>query len=530
MALEILRHLLHTKGGPIQIHIQHTAEVTFVIATFIFSMLVDCVAAQSDAIVHTPSKLLDSLMHNLNRDTNVNKVPPTFDFNTPTYVKCQIYVDTFDTISESSMDYTASLMLSLSWSEPKLQYDGNLGFINFMQKNGLEFLEVDYDNMKNIWIPELYFPNEKKARFHDVMNPNQMIRVYPDGTLDYFARLSLTLSCPMNLRNYPFDKQECSIKIESFAYDNSKLRLDWSTHPNTPVGVSKDIELPQFQVTNYEWKRCSHNELSRSVGNYSCLEAVFHLERSLQFFLIQMYIPSTLIVIVSWLSFWLNADSVPGRVSLGVLTVLTMTTQSSSVNASLPRVSYLKAIDLWMSTCLVFVFAALSEFAVVNFLSRHDFNPRKRPPQGPEVREPALVLPTPSPAPSPPTTPADKENILAESSLGGMQSTDTIGWASSQEVNLEQGMLLKETLVGIDGQAELFRPCGSVVEKSEPTPFCCTARLAAAMVDRISRVIFPFAFATFCACYWTYYAHFTESSLSIMALESGPDVNSTDAE
>ena len=40
------------------------------------------------------------------------------------------------------------------------------------------------------------------------------------------------------------------------------------------------------------------------------------------------------------------------------------------MNASLPRVSYTKAIDIWMITCLVFVFAALIEFAVVNVLSR----------------------------------------------------------------------------------------------------------------------------------------------------------------
>ena len=87
-----------------------------------------------------------------------------------------------------------------------------------------------------------------------------------------------------------------------------------------------------------------------------------------------MYIPSALVVVLSWISFWLNVNAVPGRISLGVLTVLTMTTQSSAVNASLPHVSYTKAIDLWMSTCLIFVFLALIEFAVANVLVRKDSN------------------------------------------------------------------------------------------------------------------------------------------------------------
>ena len=47
-----------------------------------------------------------------------------------------------------------------------------------------------------------------------------------------------------------------------------------------------------------------------------------------------------------------------------------MTTQSSGSRADLPRVSYVKAIDIWMATCLTFVFAALVEFAYVNVLCR----------------------------------------------------------------------------------------------------------------------------------------------------------------
>ena len=47
-----------------------------------------------------------------------------------------------------------------------------------------------------------------------------------------------------------------------------------------------------------------------------------------------------------------------------------MTTQSSGARADLPRVSYIKAIDVWMATCLTFVVLALVEFAYVNVLTR----------------------------------------------------------------------------------------------------------------------------------------------------------------
>lgn len=51
----------------------------------------------------------------------------------------------------------------------------------------------------------------------------------------------------------------------------------------------------------------------------------------------------------------------------GITTVLTMTTISTGVRASLPRISYIKAIDIYLVMCFIFVFAALLEYAVVNY-------------------------------------------------------------------------------------------------------------------------------------------------------------------
>lgn len=44
-----------------------------------------------------------------------------------------------------------------------------------------------------------------------------------------------------------------------------------------------------------------------------------------------------------------------------------MTTISTGVRASLPRISYIKAIDIYLVMCFVFVFAALLEYAAVNY-------------------------------------------------------------------------------------------------------------------------------------------------------------------
>lgn len=75
-------------------------------------------------------------------------------------------------------------------------------------------------------------------------------------------------------------------------------------------------------------------------------------------------------MIISWISFWIDPTSVPGRVALSVTTLLTLCTQAVALHFHLPPVGYAKAQDYWFGLCLFFVFSTLVEFAVVNMLSR----------------------------------------------------------------------------------------------------------------------------------------------------------------
>lgn len=130
--------------------------------------------------------------------------------------------------------------------------------------------------------------------------------------------------------------------------------------------TSLNVTFPNVTFPNFT----SPNVTLCGLGNYSRLACELHFVRSLGYYIIHIYIPSSLIVVLSWVSFWLHRDAAPARVALGVMTVLTMTTLISSTNAALPKISYLKSIDVYLVMCFVMVFAAILEYAAVSYIGR----------------------------------------------------------------------------------------------------------------------------------------------------------------
>uniref|UniRef100_A0A672HWX2 Glycine receptor subunit alpha-4-like n=1 Tax=Salarias fasciatus TaxID=181472 RepID=A0A672HWX2_SALFA len=301
----------------------------------------------------SPSDFLDKLM---GRTSGYDaRIRPNFK-GPPVNVTCNIFINSFGSITETTMDYRLNVFLRQKWNDPRLAY----------REYPDDSLDLDPSMLDSIWKPDLFFANEKGANFHEVTTDNKLLRIFQDGSVLYSIRLTLTLSCPMDLKNFPMDIQTCTMQLESFGYTMNDLIFEWLSE--NPVQVADDLTLPQFVLK--EEKDLGYCTKYYNTGKFTCIEVKFHLERQMGYYLIQMYIPSLLIVILSWVSFWINMDAAPARVGLGITTVLTMTTQSSGSRASLPKVSYVKAIDIWMAVCLLFVFAALLEYAAVNFVSR----------------------------------------------------------------------------------------------------------------------------------------------------------------
>ncbi|XP_014718605.1 gamma-aminobutyric acid receptor subunit delta isoform X4 [Equus asinus] len=378
----------------------------------------------------------------------------------PVNVALAIEVASIDHISEVNM----------SWRDSRLSYN-----------HTNETLGLDSRFVDKLWLPDTFIVNAKSAWFHDVTVENKLIRLQPDGVILYSIRITSTVACDMDLAKYPMDEQECMLHLESYGYSSEDIVYYWSENQEQIHGLDK-LQLAQFTITSYRFTTELMN--FKSAGQFPRLSLHFHLRRNRGVYIIQSYMPSILLVAMSWVSFWISQAAVPARVSLGITTVLTMTTLMVSARSSLPRASAIKALDVYFWICYVFVFAALVEYAFAHFNADY----RKKQKAKVKVTEQRAEM--------------DVKNAIVLFSLSAAGVTQELAvsrrqcrvpgnlMGSYRSVEVETGETKKQggPHSGAQGGLRaLFKP------------------IDADTIDIYARAVFPAAFAAVNVIYWTAY-------------------------
>lgn len=96
-------------------------------------------------------------------------------------------------------------------------------------------------------------------------------------------------------------------------------------------------------------------------GNYSVTGFWINLERKIMSHLLQIIMPSAMFVMVSWISFLMPIDG-GERAGLLVTLFLVLVSMFLSVVSTAPRAQFLTAMEIWLVSCLVFVFLAVMEY------------------------------------------------------------------------------------------------------------------------------------------------------------------------
>ncbi|KAL7057758.1 hypothetical protein AAHC03_016529 [Spirometra sp. Aus1] len=280
---------------------------------------------------------------------------PTEMLETPTVVKVNMKVLAIFSVDVRTMDYYLDALLRQTWIDPRLSWNTTAGFRNYTQPLVAPRLK------EMLWLPDLFFRNGKDGYLHKMTLPNYLLRVYPDGSVLYSQKITMRFACQMDLQTFPMDTQRCDINIGSYGYTLSELKFVW--RETAAVELPEKLQISEFNTPkNFTTLDCT-SVANTSTGAYTCLLAKFTLQRQLGSYLVTTYIPNILIIMVSFLSFWVNVDAAPARVPLGLLSLLGLLTQASSMTTSLPRVSYIKALDLWLIFSIIFVICVLVEYA-----------------------------------------------------------------------------------------------------------------------------------------------------------------------
>ena len=145
------------------------------------------------------------------------------------------------------------------------------------------------------------------------------------------------------------------------------------------------MNVPFLLVTQFFYDFLCLLIVESFTGNFSTISVKFLFERRVGYYLIQVYLPDIFVVALSWIVFWMDKTEMGDRMALGITTILTIMFLLGSLNGTMPRVSYPKALDWYLLVSFTFVFLSLIECMIVFILTlksnkdheRHERTKRK---------------------------------------------------------------------------------------------------------------------------------------------------------
>ncbi|XP_059060236.1 gamma-aminobutyric acid receptor alpha-like [Achroia grisella] len=303
----------------------------------------------NDVVSKNITLVLENLLKNYE-----NSQLPTHGKGYPTVVQTNILIRSMGPVSELDMDYSMDCYFRQYWRDTRLSFLGPI-----------RSLSLSIKMLERIWRPDTYFYNGKHSYVHTITVPNKLLRISQHGDILYSMRLTIKAKCPMELRNFPMDRQSCPLILGSYAYSNQQLVYQWQNSES--VNFVPGMTLSQFDLISFPYRNFT---FTRREGDFSVLQVSFNLQRHTGYFLIQVYVPCILIVVLSWVSFWIHREATSDRVGLGITTVLTLSTISLDSRTDLPKVRYATALDWFLLMSFFYCIATLLEFAGVHYFTK----------------------------------------------------------------------------------------------------------------------------------------------------------------
>ena len=281
--------------------------------------------------------------------------------------KMKIHIDIIEVLRINDKDYsiTFACYFNVAWLDKRIYLGPDFGIeqvgpgVNTTGRDDVaESMNLEF--VKSLWLPNIFIYNLKTYKVIDVLSKLAGLWLYANGQVLYSQATHITFICPMRFDKFPLDTQVCKFQVGSYSYEDRIMTFETTNAGYSASKGGNSIAL-DYAITINGLSDADKVFIGGDLGNFSLAGFEMVLQRYVSTYIITYYLPSGLFVIVSWISFLIPMDVIPGRMALLVTLFLVLVNIFNTVTTNTPKAEGLTAIEAWMLACILFVFGALIE-------------------------------------------------------------------------------------------------------------------------------------------------------------------------
>ncbi|KAG8440157.1 hypothetical protein GDO86_006092 [Hymenochirus boettgeri] len=239
------------------------------------------------------SKAADSeerLMNILLREDKYNKlIRPAYNSSQLVSIRLQLSLAQLISVNEREQIMTTNVWLNQEWVDYRLTW-------NPAEYDGIKKLRIP---SQQIWLPEIVLYNNADGTYEVSLFTNAIVQ--NNGSVAWLPPAIYKSACKIEVKHFPFDQQNCTLKFRSWTYDYTEIDLvlstEWATMDDfTPSGEWDIIELP------------GRRTICPQDPTYVDVTYDFIIKRKPLFYTINLIIPCILITSLAILVFYLPSD------------------------------------------------------------------------------------------------------------------------------------------------------------------------------------------------------------------------------
>ena len=263
----------------------------------------------------------------------------------PTVVELRLYVNDIIAIHDAEQSFVGDVLFRADWRDARLAHTG---------------ATPCSVTAGRVWTPVLQLLNRR--HLERIRDPELLVAA--DGNVTYTLRSYGEFSFRADLSDFPFDRQELSFNIVS---THGKKDVTLATKPEF-LGLAEELSVANWQVAMHG---------SRSLTQYVPpvdrhlvrLDVVLDAKRLTGYYTWQQLVPLLLVVMMTWVVFWIPQEFVPPRVGLAATSMLTLIAYRFAMSSVLPPIAYLTRLDIFMIGSSILVFAGLATAVAVTHIA-----------------------------------------------------------------------------------------------------------------------------------------------------------------